>query len=109
MTWSETDTATLASLDEPCVVDVREPDEYESGHIPGAINFPLSSLTSTFGAIPGAGVVHVVCQAGGRSARACEFLSQQEQFASTTFVNVNGGTGAWILEGRHVVVGNEPA
>lgn len=109
MTWSETNVDALASLDAPCVIDVREADEYESGHVPGAVNVPLSRLASELGSIPGSGTVYVVCQAGGRSARACEFLSQQEMFASTSFVNVNGGTGAWILEGHAVVVGSQPS
>jgi rhodanese-related sulfurtransferase len=108
MTWSEADTAELAAIVDRTVVDVRETDEYESGHIPGAVNVPLSVLTSSLDAIPNRGVVHVVCQAGGRSARACEFLSQQDRFAATQFVNVNGGTGAWILEGRDIVVGDQP-
>jgi rhodanese-related sulfurtransferase len=109
MTWSETDTSALATIVDRCVVDVREPDEYESGHIPGAISIPLSVLTESLDAIPASAVIHVVCQAGGRSARACEFLSQQDRFSSTRFVNVNGGTGAWILEGHDIVVGKDPA
>ena len=109
MTWSETDTSSLAKLTDRFVIDVREVDEYEQGHIPGAVSLPLSNLTASFESIPAHATVYVVCQAGGRSARACEFLSQQEQFDSTQFVNVNGGTGAWILEGRDVVVGDKPS
>jgi rhodanese-related sulfurtransferase len=108
MTWTETDIASLKALDTPVVVDVREVDEYASGHIPGAINIPLSQLLDLVSEVPTASTVHVVCQVGGRSARACEYLSQQAQFSSTQFVNVMGGTGAWILEGHDVIVGTEP-
>ncbi|MEN9552594.1 MAG: hypothetical protein RLZ67_432 [Actinomycetota bacterium] len=108
MTWTETDIATLHSTNARVVVDVREVDEYVAGHIPGAINIPLSQLMDLVSQVPTSATVHVVCQVGGRSARACEYLSQQEQFSSTQFVNVMGGTGAWILEGHDVVVGNEP-
>ena len=94
MTWSEIDIASLASRDGRIVVDVREEDEYTSGHIPGAINVPLSQLTERVAAVPSESVVYVVCQAGGRSARACEYLSQLDDFSSTQFVNVLGGTGA---------------
>ena len=109
MTWSETDVSTLAATADRFLIDVRETDEYESGHIPGAVNVPLSVLTSALDMVPVGATVYVVCQAGGRSARACEFLSQQQQFAQTEFVNVSGGTGAWILEGHDVVVGNQPS
>jgi len=108
MTWSETDVASLASISEKIVIDVREEDEYVSGHIPGALNIPLSVFTELFHNIPQAPTVFVVSQAGGRSARACEFVSQQPDYESTQFVNVTGGTGAWILEGYDIVVGNQP-
>ncbi len=109
MAWTEIDTTELAGLDERVVVDVRETDEYTGGHIPGAVSVPLSILVDSLDLIPRTGVVHVVCQAGGRSARACEFLSQQAEFSAAKFVNVTGGTGAWILEGRDVVVGEQPS
>jgi rhodanese-related sulfurtransferase len=50
------------------VVDVREPHEYEAGHIPGAINQPLSSFDPE--ALPEGKPIVLVCQAGGRSLRA---------------------------------------
>ena len=108
MSWSETDIATLHSDSGRVLVDVREVDEYVAGHIPGAINIPLSQLMDLVHQVPTSATVHVVCQVGGRSARACEYLSHQEQFSSTQFVNVLGGTGAWILEGHDVIVGDEP-
>lgn len=108
MSWSETDISTLSSLANRVVVDVREIDEYTAGHIPGAVNIPLSQLVDAVHLVPQDAVVYVVCQAGGRSARACEYLSQQTQFSSTQFINVLGGTGAWILEGHDVIVGSEP-
>jgi rhodanese-related sulfurtransferase len=109
MTWSETDVASLASISEKIVIDVREEDEYVSGHIPGAINIPLSVFAESFVEIPHAATVFIACQVGGRSARACEFVSQQSEYSSTQFVNVTGGTGAWILEGYDIVVGNQPS
>lgn len=95
----------LASLTTPLVVDVREVDEFVSGHVPGAINIPLSELVERVGEVPAAPEVHVICQAGGRSLRACEYLSGLGQFAGTEFVNVAGGTGMWIVEGHEVAVG----
>jgi len=76
----------------PRVVDVRERDEFASGHIPGALNAPLSELAEHVELFRATGSVYVVCQAGGRSARACEAL---EDAGVTGLVNVLGGTGAW--------------
>lgn len=50
------------------VVDVREPHEYAGGHIPGAINLPLSKFDP--GQVPKGRQVVLICQAGGRSAAA---------------------------------------
>jgi rhodanese-related sulfurtransferase len=95
----------LASLSKPLVLDVREVDEFISGHVPGALNLPLSELLERVGDVPVAPEVYVICQAGGRSLRACEYLSGLEQFSGTEFVNVAGGTGMWIVEGHEVAVG----
>ena len=90
------------------VVDVRETDEYSGGHIPGAINVPLSELTESYSRISPENNVYVVCQLGGSSARACEFLSNLDDFNGVSFVNVVGGTAAWIIEGNEVVSGDSP-
>jgi rhodanese-related sulfurtransferase len=95
----------LASLSKPLVLDVREVDEFISGHVPGALNLPLSELLERVADVPVAPEVYVICQAGGRSLRACEYLSGLEQFSGTEFVNVAGGTGMWIVEGHEVAVG----
>jgi len=87
---------------------VREVDEYVSGHVPGAINIPLSELVGRESECGLGDTVYVICQAGGRSARACEHLSQQLNLQSVSFVNVLGGTGAWIAEDKKVVVGVDP-
>ena len=50
------------------VVDVREPHEYVRGHIPGAVNLPLSEFDPD--RVPRGERVVLICQAGGRSAAA---------------------------------------
>ncbi len=109
MSWSETTVAELSSIPSAYVVDVREINEYTEGHIPGAVNVPLSTLADAFESISPEQTVYVVCQLGGRSARACEFLSNIEMFNGVSFVNVVGGTAAWILEGNEVVSGDQPS
>lgn len=85
------------------VLDVREPDEYENGHVPGAVHIPLGQLPDRLDDVPG-GDLLVICQGGGRSRKAAEFLATNGRAAT----NVAGGTGAWIESGRPVVTGSEP-
>ncbi len=86
------------------VIDVREADEYVSGHVPGATSVPLSTLTDNVDAFVEGNTTYVICQAGGRSLRACEYL---RSFGKQV-VNVAGGTGAWIASGYDVVIGESP-
>lgn len=73
------------------ILDVREIDEFEDGHIPGAVSLPLSE----FPLEPEKGKeYYVFCQSGGRSAMACQFLAAKGH----TVVNVMGGMGAWAGE-----------
>lgn len=50
------------------LVDVREPSEYASGHIPGAINVPVRSLTKNLDKIPTDKPVVLYCSSGHRTA-----------------------------------------
>ena len=87
------------------VIDVRQPDEYEAGHVPGARLIPLNEVPTRMGEVPADGTVYVICQTGGRSARATEFLRAQGIDAR----NVAGGTKAWVESGRAVARGPQPA
>jgi rhodanese-related sulfurtransferase len=81
------------------VFDVRETQEYESGHIAGAIALPMSDLQQRWREIPAdQGTVHVVCAVGGRSLSVATALRE----AGIDAVSVAGGTAAWIQSGRPV-------
>lgn len=86
------------------LVDVRQPDEYDEAHVPGAVLVPLGEVPDRLGEVPEAGVVHVICRSGARSMRAAEFLRNEGRDA----VNVAGGTLAWIESGRDVASGSQP-
>jgi rhodanese-related sulfurtransferase len=86
------------------VVDVRQPDEYEEGHVPGARLIPLPEVPQRLGDMPAGEQVLLICGTGGRSQRAAEFLRERGRDA----VNVAGGTRAWVESGRPVVRGTEP-
>lgn len=84
------------------VVDVREPDEYVDGHVPGAPLIPLATVPDRIGDLPRDEQILVICKSGGRSHRAAEFLRAQGFDA----VNVAGGTMAWIEAGHPVETGD---
>ena len=92
------------NLDDVVVVDVREEDEYVSGHVPSAISVPLSIVVDNVEAFRHEQTTYVICQVGGRSMRAAEFLAD----AGITVINIAGGTGAWIASGYEIVSGGTP-
>jgi hydroxyacylglutathione hydrolase len=74
------------------LLDVREPEEYAHGHVPGARNLPQAELAARLDEVPRDRPVQVICQSGYRSLRAAQFLAQM---GYQNVVNVNGGTAAW--------------
>ncbi|ASY33823.1 MULTISPECIES: rhodanese-like domain-containing protein [unclassified Streptomyces] len=85
------------------LLDVREDDEWQAGHIEGALHIPMSDFVARYGevteAAPQDGTVNVICRSGGRSAQVTMYLAQQGIDA----VNVEGGMQAWEAAGKPVV------
>jgi molybdenum cofactor guanylyltransferase len=100
----EIDVAELAARQEQgaFVLDVRQPEEYESGHVPGAVLIPLGDLPARQDEVPADREILVICRTGGRSAIAVQALNG----AGYRATNVAGGTLAWIEAGRPVVEGS---
>ncbi len=88
------------------LIDVREPDEYTSGHVPGAISIPLGTLTDHLDQLDASGPTYMICGSGGRSRRAAELAEAQTGLPT---VNVDGGTKGWIASGRETVAGESPS
>jgi len=90
------------------LLDVREPEEYAAGHVPGAVNVPQSELASRLDELREAPHVIVICQGGMRSTRAAQFLVHQ---GFEDVVSAAGGTSAWMRAGLPVEreVTDEPA
>jgi len=86
---------------EDLLIDVREPDEFASGHVPGAENIPLSNVAGAVTRISGRKRLFVICQRGGRSIQACGELAGLLGSEVALF-NVDGGTSAWIDAGFKV-------
>jgi molybdopterin/thiamine biosynthesis adenylyltransferase/rhodanese-related sulfurtransferase len=79
----------------PPLIDVRERWEYDTGHLPGALNIPMSELAQRIAEIPRAGGAVFVCRSGGRSMRACT-IALGAGVASPA--NLEGGLLAWAAE-----------
>ena len=77
------------------IVDVREPDEWRAGHIPGAVHLPLASLQARMRDLDPRRELIVVCRSGNRSAMAVSLL---QSAGFTEAANLDGGMIAW---GRH--------
>ncbi len=73
------------------LLDVREPDEWEAGHIAGAMHIPLGKLDAGVGDLPADRGVIVVCRTGGRAGKATTALRASGIDAR----NLTGGMQAW--------------
>src|SRR5687768_7385259 len=98
----EVDTAEMeAAIERPGTVllDVREPDEYDQGAVPGAIHIPRGHLESQVESKieDKAAPVVIYCAGGTRSAFAAETL---DLLGYTDVVSVAGGFNMWKNEGR---------
>jgi hydroxyacylglutathione hydrolase len=81
------------------LLDVREPEEYAYGHVPGAVNLPQAELATRLAEVPRDRSVFVICESGMRSLRSTQFLRQMGYDRVT---NVRGGTAAWRKSGHRV-------
>jgi rhodanese-related sulfurtransferase len=75
----------------PIVIDVRQPDEYRTGHIIGAKLIPLNKLHSRLKELPQSKEIVCVCASGNRSGSAARMLAK----AGYNAVNMKGGMLAW--------------
>jgi rhodanese-related sulfurtransferase len=82
------------------VVDVREAGEFASGHIPGAINLPLSRFDPE--ELPTDKPVVLVCQSGGRSAKA---LQRALAAGISNICHYRPGTTGWRAQGGPTLEG----
>ena len=75
-----------------CVVDVRTPREFHSGHVPGAINIPVGDIPSRAGELAPGRPVAIICEGGYRSSLAASLLAQE---GVPEVINVVGGMAAY--------------
>ena len=85
-----------ALSDDAALIDVREADEYVTGHVPGATLMPMTRLTAHLGELDKTRPLYVVCASGNRSAAMTDLLVASGYDA----YSVTGGTTAWARSGR---------
>jgi rhodanese-related sulfurtransferase len=86
------------------IIDVRNPDEYRTAHVPGAILIPLPEVAARLDEVPKGEPVYLICAVGSRSRRAGELLAAQ----GLEVTNVAGGTKGWIQAGHPIAAGTTP-
>jgi NADPH-dependent 2,4-dienoyl-CoA reductase/sulfur reductase-like enzyme/rhodanese-related sulfurtransferase len=79
--------------DRPFLLDVRTPQEFAAGHIPGAVNVPVDDLRSRLGDLPRDRQIAAYCQVGQRGYLATRILRQ----AGFDVANVGGGYTTYSL------------
>jgi len=81
------------------VIDVRTPEEYAQGHVPGAVNWPLQQIESWWSKVPKDRVVYVKCNTQNRSRVAVQYLMGK---GYNNLNLVHGGIQAWMSRGYPV-------
>lgn len=84
------------------VLDVREPDEWNESHIPGATLIPLGQLASRVNEVPKDQEIVVMCRSGNRSQQGRDILLQA---GFTNVTSMAGGINQWKAAGFETVSG----
>lgn len=88
-----------AEASDALVIDVRQPEEYAEGHIPGAVNIPLRELAASVDKIPTDRQVFVYCKSGYRAGLAVSSLRMMGYDNALSF---SGSWLAWTEAGEEV-------
>ena len=81
------------------VLDVRTPEEFAAGHVPGAKNVPYDLVAARLGEIPRDKDVVLYCKSGRRAGLAADVLAAN---GYTRLSHLEGDMTAWVANGRPV-------
>ena len=81
------------------VLDVRTPQEYAEGHVPGAVNVPYDQLASRLAEVPKDKDVVLYCKSGRRAGIAADVLAAN---GYTRLSHLEGDMPAWAAKGHAV-------
>jgi rhodanese-related sulfurtransferase len=87
------------------LVDVRTPQEFAAGHVPGAVNIPYDQVASHLAEIPRDEDVVVYCHSGRRAGLAGETL---EKAGYKRVLHLQGDMQGWQKDGRPVEASAKP-
>lgn len=87
--------ALLATADAPIIIDVREPWEHETAHLPVSTLIPLNTLPTRVTELDASRTYALLCHHGMRSESAANWLSQH---GFTSLINIDGGIDAWSMD-----------
>ena len=84
------------------LLDVRTVEEWNQGHVDGAVLIPLDQLDGRVNEIPKDQDVLIICRSGNRSSQARDIL---RGYGWNQTTSISGGINAWIAKGLPVVTG----
>ncbi|WP_338118545.1 rhodanese-like domain-containing protein [Paenibacillus qinlingensis] len=87
--------AKLAAGEKLHILDVREPAEFASGHMPGAMSMPLGELEKRLSQLETDRTYYLICRTGSRSDRACHILAER---GFPNIKNVTPGMLQWTFD-----------
>ena len=87
---------------EEIILDVRNPDEYALGHVPGSLNLPLPELPARSGELKSYARIYIHCKRGGRAKTARDLLASQG-FTNLVCID-DAGMDLWIESGYPVKI-----
>lgn len=88
----------ILDSEDAIVIDVRNKDEWEEGHVAGAKWLPVEEVISRFDELPKSGKLLFICQVGARSGLAAEYAAAMGAESDRLF-NIEDGTPGWIAAG----------
>ena len=91
--------AEISDRDRVQIIDVRSPEEWSNGHLPGAKHIPLAALPDALDELDKSVPIVLHCKGGGRSSIAASFL---QSHGIANVANLAGGYEAWVKQGLPV-------
>lgn len=91
---------------EATVIDVRNTDEYQAGHVKGAKWVPVDEIIPRFDELPEDGKLLFICEVGQRSGLAAEYAAAMGAETDRLY-NIEEGTPGWRDKGYPIAEGTE--